>query len=104
MPAKALPVKLVAESVFSERRRRRRYPHPGYPRGQSRPIPYPGRADAYDYLIRLKRGGPRIFRNLATAAELIRSMGVSRIRVHPDELTRKFRSTGMSRRARQMSG
>jgi hypothetical protein len=104
VPAKALSVKLVAESVFSEFVGAGAI-HTLYVREDSHgQFNIQGPADSYDYQVRLKRGGPRTFRNLATATELIRSMGVSRIRVHPDELTPKFRSTGMSRRARQMSG
>ncbi|MFC6674111.1 hypothetical protein [Marinobacterium aestuariivivens] len=43
------------------------------------------RADSYEYQIQKKRGGLRSFRDLRRAAELVRVMGVSRIRLHLNE-------------------
>lgn len=97
MPAKALPVKLVAESVFSELVDAGAI-HTLYVLEESHGrFHIQGRADAYDYQIRLKRGGTRTFRNLSTASELVRSMGVSRIRVYLNELRPNIRSIGISR-------
>jgi hypothetical protein len=92
MLKKPLPVKLVTESVLDALVDSGAIHTVYIVEDNTGDFHIVARAAQFDYQIEKKRGGLRTFRDLRRAADLVRDMGISRIRLHMCEHRPSIRS------------